>query len=106
MAGLSLIRRLWPGERAQMRDYLLGLDRESRALRFGGCVSDAQIADYCERLDWSRALVMGTSFAARCADSVSSRWSTAPRPERRSSPSRWSRDSRTAASAPRYCAAL
>ena len=59
MAGLSLIRRLWPGERAQMRDYLLGLDRESRALRFGGYVSDAQIADYCERLDWSRALVMG-----------------------------------------------
>jgi ribosomal protein S18 acetylase RimI-like enzyme len=55
----GVIRRLWPGERARIRAHLLRLDREDRVLRFGGYLSDAHIAAYCERLDWSRSLVMG-----------------------------------------------
>jgi ribosomal protein S18 acetylase RimI-like enzyme len=55
----GVIRRLWPGERARLQAHLLRLDREDRMLRFGGYASDAQIAAYCKRLDWSHALVVG-----------------------------------------------
>jgi GNAT superfamily N-acetyltransferase len=54
-----VIRRLWPVERAKLRDHLLRLDWEDRMLRFGGYANAAQIAAYCERLEWSRALVVG-----------------------------------------------
>jgi ribosomal protein S18 acetylase RimI-like enzyme len=59
MATRSVIRRLWSGERDQIRDHLLRLDAEDRVLRFGGYASAAHIAAYCERLDWSRVLVVG-----------------------------------------------
>ncbi len=59
MATRGVIRRLWAGERDQVRDHLLRLDGEDRALRFGGYASTALIAEYCEKLDWSRALVIG-----------------------------------------------
>ena len=35
----SVIRRLWPGDREKVRDHLLRVDGEDRALRFGGCAS-------------------------------------------------------------------
>jgi GNAT superfamily N-acetyltransferase len=59
MAICGLIRRLWVGERDKIRDHLLRLDDEDRALRFGGYASAAHIAAYCARLDWSRVLVVG-----------------------------------------------
>jgi ribosomal protein S18 acetylase RimI-like enzyme len=59
MATRGVIRRLWPVERAKIRNHLLRLDHEDRMLRFGGYTSAAQIATYCERLDWSRALIVG-----------------------------------------------
>jgi ribosomal protein S18 acetylase RimI-like enzyme len=59
MATRGVFRRLWRREHAGMRDHLLRLDDRDRTLRFGGHVSDAYIADYCERLDWSRAVVLG-----------------------------------------------
>jgi GNAT superfamily N-acetyltransferase len=59
MATRGVIRRLWAGERDRIRDHLLRLDGEDRLLRFGGYASAARIADYCEGLDWSRALFMG-----------------------------------------------
>jgi hypothetical protein len=59
MATRSVIRRLWAGERDQVREHLLRLDSEDRVLRFGGYESAAQIAAYCERLDWSRVVVVG-----------------------------------------------
>ncbi|HZA65555.1 MAG TPA: GNAT family N-acetyltransferase [Geminicoccaceae bacterium] len=54
-----MIRRLWPFERAKIRDHLLRLDRDDRLLRFGGYASADRIAAYCERLDWNRAIVIG-----------------------------------------------
>jgi ribosomal protein S18 acetylase RimI-like enzyme len=59
MAARGVIRRLWSGERDQIRDHLLRLDGDDRVLRFGGYASDAHIAGYGERLDWSRLLVVG-----------------------------------------------
>lgn len=59
MATRGVIRRLWARERDQVRHHLLRLDGEDRALRFGGYASTAHIADYCERLDWARMLVVG-----------------------------------------------
>jgi ribosomal protein S18 acetylase RimI-like enzyme len=61
------IRRLGALERDKVRDHLLRLDRDDRVLRFGGYASAAQIAAYCERLDWSRGLVVGymSGVAAR-----------------------------------------
>ena len=59
MAIRGVIRRLWVGERDKIRDHLLRLVDEDRVLRFGGYASAAHIAAYCERLDWSRVLVVG-----------------------------------------------
>jgi GNAT superfamily N-acetyltransferase len=53
------IRRLWPTERAAMREHLLRLDRKDRELRFCHAASDAVIAAHCEGLDWLRATVLG-----------------------------------------------
>ena len=55
----GVIRRRWPSERAKVRDHLLRLDRDDRLLRFGGYASAAQITAYCDRLDWSRGLIVG-----------------------------------------------
>ena len=55
----GVIRRLWPFERAKIRDHLLRLDRDDRLLRFGGYVSAAQITAYCDRLDWDLVIVIG-----------------------------------------------
>lgn len=55
----DVIRRLWAGERNQVRDHLLRLDGEERHLRFGGYTSTARIAAYCDRLDWRRRLILG-----------------------------------------------
>jgi len=59
MATPGVIRRLWAFERDEVRDHLLRLDPDDRVRRFGGHASAARIAAYCERLDWSRALVVG-----------------------------------------------
>jgi ribosomal protein S18 acetylase RimI-like enzyme len=59
MAARGVIRRLWPVERVRVRAHLLRLERDDRVLRFGGYASDAHIAGYCERLDWSRSVVVG-----------------------------------------------
>ena len=72
MASRAVIRRLWIGERERIRDHLLRLEGGDRLLRFGGHASDAHIAAYGERLDWSRVLVVGYVPAARSAGSLSS----------------------------------
>ena len=59
MAARGVICRLWAGERDQVRDHLLRLDRDDRQRRFAGYASDARIADYCARLDLNRVLVVG-----------------------------------------------
>jgi len=59
LATRSVIRSLWAGTRDRVRDHLLRLDAEDRMLRFGGYVSAAQIAAYCEQLDWGRVVVVG-----------------------------------------------
>jgi ribosomal protein S18 acetylase RimI-like enzyme len=61
----GVIRRLWAGERDQIRDHLLRLDPEDRRLRFGGHANAADVAAYCEGLDWSRGLVLGYVVAAQ-----------------------------------------
>jgi RimJ/RimL family protein N-acetyltransferase len=59
MATRSVIRRLCARERDQVRDHLLRLDGADRVRRFGGYASAEHIAAYCERLDWSRVVVLG-----------------------------------------------
>jgi len=53
------IRRLWPTERAQLRDLLLRLGPDERHERFGNPRSDAAIESYVAGLDWHRELVLG-----------------------------------------------
>jgi GNAT superfamily N-acetyltransferase len=54
-----VFRRLWPREQAEVLAHLLRLDRDDRQLRFGGLMRDGDIAAYVERLNWSRALIVG-----------------------------------------------
>lgn len=53
------VRRLWPAERGRIRDHLLRLAPEDRALRFCHATKDEFISSYCEHIDWSRASVLG-----------------------------------------------
>lgn len=53
------IRRLWPTERAQLRDLLLRLGPDERHERFGNPRSDAAIEAYVAELDWHGELVLG-----------------------------------------------
>jgi len=65
VAARGVIRRLWAGERDQIRDHLLRLNPEDRHLRFGGHASALHIAAYCAGLNWSRGLVLGYLIAGR-----------------------------------------
>ncbi|KAA2236843.1 GNAT family N-acetyltransferase [Salinarimonas soli] len=55
----GIIRRLWPGDVALVRDHLLRLDPDSRRSRFTGAVSDAFLETYAERALLSDGLVLG-----------------------------------------------
>ena len=59
MATRGVIRRLWPVERANIKNHLLRLDSEDRMLRFGAYMSAAHVVAYSERVDWGRVLVVG-----------------------------------------------
>ncbi len=54
-----LVRKLWPWERGLVRDHLLRLDPEDRAMRFCTPVSDDFIHGYCDRLDPARTIALG-----------------------------------------------
>jgi len=57
------IRRLWPIECGRVRDHLLRLGPEDRALRFCRATSERFIATYCDNIDWLRASVLGVFVA-------------------------------------------
>jgi ribosomal protein S18 acetylase RimI-like enzyme len=59
------MRRLWAGERDQVREHLLRLDVEDRQLRFGGYASASHLAAYCEALAWSHGLLLGYVVAGQ-----------------------------------------
>lgn len=44
------IRHLWPADRDAVCAHFLRLDPETRHMRFGGGIGDAQIADYADHL--------------------------------------------------------
>ena len=45
-----LIRRLWPGDQAQITNHFKSLDADSRRMRFGGTVSEKFAVGYAENL--------------------------------------------------------
>jgi RimJ/RimL family protein N-acetyltransferase len=55
----GLVRRLWPGDLALMREHLLRLDPDSRRARFTGAVSDAFLEAHAERALLSGGLILG-----------------------------------------------
>ncbi len=58
--GAVLYRRLRRQDQAALRAHLLRLDRADRHLRFGRTdMSDADIRRHCQRIDWSRAVLIG-----------------------------------------------
>lgn len=59
------IRRLWPGDIDAFRDHLLSLDHESRAMRFGGVVSDAFVAAYADSIARPDGVLFGAFRAGR-----------------------------------------
>jgi RimJ/RimL family protein N-acetyltransferase len=54
-----MYRKLFPGEAAALGEHLARLTREERMLRFMGQLHDAAVREHCERLDWSRTVVIG-----------------------------------------------
>jgi GNAT superfamily N-acetyltransferase len=59
------IRRLWAADMNLFRDHLLRLDRGSRAMRFGGMVSDAFLKDYAGTAARLDGLVFGAFLDRR-----------------------------------------
>lgn len=55
----GMIRKLWAGESALLRDHLLRLDMESRRFRFGSAVSDEFIDRYASRAFRNGAIIQG-----------------------------------------------
>jgi len=53
------IGKLWRGERNDLRDHLLRLAPEDRRMRFCRAAGDSFIRSYCDRIDWSRTIVLG-----------------------------------------------
>lgn len=55
----GMIRKLWAGESAILRDHLLRLDMESRRFRFGSAVSTEFIDRYASRAFRNGAIIQG-----------------------------------------------
>jgi GNAT superfamily N-acetyltransferase len=62
-----LIRRLHPGDSAEILAHLLRLDSNDRRLRFFHQVTDAQVRSHFGDLDWRRSLIFGAISADRVA---------------------------------------
>ncbi len=52
-------RKLTIADRFAFEEHLLRLDPNDRRLRFWGGVRDEAVRDYCARLDWTAAVIMG-----------------------------------------------
>jgi GNAT superfamily N-acetyltransferase len=59
LSGRSMIRELYPHERALALELLLGMDAEDRHRRFGRAMSDEGIRAYVARMDWDETTVLG-----------------------------------------------
>jgi len=64
-AATPAIRRLWPGDVEAFRAHLLRLDPQSRAMRFGGAVSDTFVSGYADSLPRLDALLLGAFVDGR-----------------------------------------
>lgn len=75
------IRPILPHDAILLREHLLRLDRDSRALRFCHRMSDEAIADYVAGIDWLTALLLGhyEHGALRAVGEL--RWSAPALPE-------------------------
>ncbi|WP_348645178.1 GNAT family N-acetyltransferase [Methylobacterium sp. BTF04] len=56
---LPLVRRLWPSDDAQVQDYILRLDPETRAERFMGTLSDTAARTYARNAMRADGLMFG-----------------------------------------------
>jgi GNAT superfamily N-acetyltransferase len=56
---MRVFRKLLPYEIWRLREHLLRLSSTDRRLRFCGGVAAEFIVDYCRRIDWLRAVVIG-----------------------------------------------
>lgn len=54
-----IIRRLWPSDQHQISTHFSRLDRKSRAMRFGGAVSDEFVENYSQHLIELGSLMFG-----------------------------------------------
>lgn len=55
----AIYRKLTAADSGRLSDHLKRLEPHDRHLRFWGGVTDTAIEEYCERLDWSAAIVIG-----------------------------------------------
>lgn len=56
---MRLYRKLLPTDLSEFRAHLLRLSPEDRQSRFWASVTDRAIADYCTRMDWMKAVIIG-----------------------------------------------
>ena len=56
---MYVYRKLVPAKIGLFHGHLLRLTPEDRHCRFAGYVSDERIADFCSKVDWFRAIIMG-----------------------------------------------
>lgn len=52
-------RRLWSSDREAVVEHLLRLDPNDRRLRFFSLIPEKRVREYGERIDWTRALMVG-----------------------------------------------
>lgn len=55
---MTVFRRILPAEIRSYRAHLLRLSMDDRRARFMGAVSDDAVDAHCQRIDWSRAVIV------------------------------------------------
>lgn len=56
---MRVYRKLLPTDLSEFRAHLLRLSPDDRQSRFWASVTDRAIADYCTRMDWMKAIIIG-----------------------------------------------
>lgn len=78
---MQIFRKLYPVEAWRLRDHLLRLTPEDRRRRFFAGVSEDSIIGHCRRIEWLRAVVIGSFVDGRLIGAAELRFDRVGFPE-------------------------